>query len=143
MSTTTETIETAETTLTVAERAARVFIRVKQAQADAKKAYDSGRKTVIEAFDSEGVEAIFIDDHKVECVTVTNREFDTEKLEAIIPATLFRQIVKVSVDAEAFDKAVQAGLIDPSVELLVATPKPTVRVDVRKGAVASFEELVK
>lgn len=141
----TETTETTETdaTLTMSERAARVFIRVKQAQTEAKKAYDSGRKTLIDAFDSDGVEVVFIDDHKVECVSVTNREFDVALLESIIPATVFRQVVKVSIDAEAFDKAVADGLIDPSVELSVVTPKPTVRVDARKGMVSSVEELVK
>ena len=143
MSTTTETTETTEATLTLAERAARVFIRVKQAQTEAKKAYDSGRSTLIEAFESEGVEVVFIDNHKVECVAVTNREFDLSKLESIIPATVFRQVVKVSIDADAFDKAMKDGLIDPSIEKQVVTPKPTIRVEARKGAVSSLEELVK
>jgi len=135
--------ETTETTLTLAERAARTFIRVKQAQTEAKKAYDAGRKTVIEAFDAEGVEEVFIDDHKVDVVTVTTRDFDVEKLESIVPATIFRQVVKVSIDTEAFDKAVKDGLIDPSVELAIATPKQTLRVDAKKGAVGSLEDLLK
>jgi hypothetical protein len=143
METATTEVETADTTLTLAERAARTFIRVKQAQADAKKAYDAGRKTLIEAFDAEGVEEVFIDDHKVDVVKVTNREFDLTKLEGIIPATIFRQVVKVSIDTEAFDKAVADGLIALSVEQEVVTPKQTLRVDAKKGVVGSLEELVK
>lgn len=143
METTTETAETHDTTLTLAERAARTFIRVKQAQNDAKRAYDAGRKTVIEAFDAEGVEEVFIDDHKVDVVTVTGRDFDLDKLEGLIPATVFRKVIKVSIDTEAFDNAVKDGLIDPSVELAVATPKQTLRVDAKKGVVSSMEDLLR
>jgi hypothetical protein len=89
------------------------------------------------------VDTVFVDGHKVEVVQVTGRDFDVDALEALIPATLFRQVIKVSVDLEAFDKAVRDGLIDPSVEISVVTPKESVRVDVRKGAVASIAELVK
>lgn len=143
METATTHTEAPDTTLSLAERAARTFIRVKQAQNEAKKAYDAGRKTVIDAFDADGVEEVFIDDHKVDVVTVTTRDFDLGKLEGIIPATLFRQVVKLSIDTEAFDKAVKDGLIDPSVELAVATPKQTVRVDAKKGVVGSLEDLLK
>jgi len=124
----TETITTE--TIKPSEKASRTFIRAKQAKAEAGKAYD-------------GVEVVFVDDHKVECVDVTNRDFDVEKLEALIPASVLRQVVKMTVDKDAFDKAVKDGLIPATVEQEVVTPKHTVRVDSRKGVASTVEALVK
>lgn len=138
ITTTTETTETLKTS----EQAGRTFLRAKKAQGEAKKAYDSARTTIIEAFAFDGVEVVFVDDHKIECVDVTNRDFDLEALEALIPASVLRGVVKMTVDKEAFDKAVKDGLISASVEQAVVTPKHTIRVDATKG-VATLEELVK
>jgi len=137
----TETITTE--TIKPSEKASRTFIRAKQAKAEAGKAYDEARQTVIDAFAYDGVEVVFVDDHKVECVDVTNRDFDVEKLEALIPASVLRQVVKMTVDKDAFDKAVKDGLIPATVEQEVVTPKHTVRVDSRKGVAPSVEALVK
>lgn len=140
-------METTETTPTItetpSEQAGRTFIRAKQAKTDAGKAYDSARQTVIDAFAFDGVEVVFVDDHKVECVAVTNRDFDLEKLESLIPASVLRQVVKMTVDKDAFDKAVKDGLIPSTVEQEVVTTKPVVRVDCRKGVAKTIEELVK
>lgn len=138
----TDTITETSTDLAVSERAARTFIRAKQAQGEAKRAYEASRRAVIEAFDIDNVEEVFIDDHKVDVVDVVTRSFDVEKLEALIPATLFRQVVKVSVDVEAFDRAMRDGLIDASIELAVVTPKESVRVDAKSGVVSSLKELL-
>jgi len=137
----TETITTE--TIKPSEKASRTFIRAKQAKAEAGKAYDEARQTVIDAFAYDGVEVVFVDDHKVECVDVTNRDFDVEKLEALIPASVLRQVVKMTVDKDAFDKAVKDGLIPATVEQEVVTPKHTVRVDSRKGVASTVEALVK
>ena len=83
-----------------------------------------------------------MDDHKIECVEVTNRDFDIDKLESLIPASVLRQVVKLTVDKEAFDKAVKDGLIPASVEQSVVTPKHTIRVDSKKGVAPSVEALV-
>jgi hypothetical protein len=137
---TTETITTE--TIKPSEQASRTFIRAKQAKTEAGKAYDEARQTVIDAFAYDGVEVVFVDDHKIECVEVTNRDFDIDKLESLIPASVLRQVVKMTVDKEAFDKAVKDGLIPASVEQEVVTPKHTVRVDSKKGVAPSVEALV-
>jgi hypothetical protein len=137
---TTETITTE--TIKPSEQASRTFIRAKQAKTEAGKAYDEARQTVIDAFAHDGVEVTFVDDHKIECVEVTNRDFDINKLESLIPASVLRQVVKMTVDKEAFDKAVKDGLIPASVEQSVVTPKHTIRVDSKKGVAPSVEALV-
>ena len=137
---TTETITTE--TIKPSEQASRTFIRAKQAKTEAGKAYDEARQTVIDAFAHDGVEVVFVDDHKIECVEVTNRDFDIDKLESLIPASVLRQVVKMTVDKEAFDKAVKDGLIPASVEQSVVTPKHTIRVDSKKGVAPSVEALV-
>ena len=137
---TTETITTE--TIKPSEQASRTFIRAKQAKTEAGKAYDEARQTVIDAFAHDGVEVAFVDDPKIECVEVTNRDFDIDKLESLIPASVLRQVVKLTVDKEAFDKAVKDGLIPASVEQSVVTPKHTIRVDSKKGVAPSVEALV-
>lgn len=137
---TTETITTE--TIRPSDQASRTFIRAKQAKTEAGKAYDEARQTVIDAFTYDGVEVVFVDDHKIECVEVTNRDFDIEKLETLIPASVLRQVVKMTVDKEAFDKAVKDGLIPASIEQSVVTPKHTIRVDSKKGVAPSVEALV-
>lgn len=136
----TETITTE--TIRPSDQASRTFIRAKQAKTEAGKAYDEARQTVIDAFTYDGVEVVFVDDHKIECVEVTNRDFDIEKLETLIPASVLRQVVKMTVDKEAFDKAVKDGLIPASIEQSVVTPKHTIRVDSKKGVAPSVEALV-
>lgn len=137
--TTTPTTEIGEPSV----RASLTFLRAKQTKTDAGKAYDSARQTVIDAFAYDGVEVVFVDDHKIECVPVTTREFDVAKLEALIPASVLRDICRLTIDPEKYDEAVKAGLIAPTVEAEVVTPKHSVRVDVRKNTVKTIEELVK
>jgi hypothetical protein len=137
---TTDTLTTEP--ITPSDQARRTFIRAKQAKTEAGKAYDEARQTVIDAFAHDGVEVVFVDDHKIECVEVTNRDFDIDKLESLIPASVLRQVVKLTVDKEAFDKAVKDGLIPANIEQAVVTPKHTIRVDSKKGVAPSVEALV-